>query len=123
MKFPLKVLKPLRDYLENKKKRLEERKKELEKEDPFSDTNRLIDNAASDTEAAEEIGHERVSALKKEIDRALVRIRKTLTRIKLGKYGICQGCKKLIDTDRLAANPTAEYCMECEKKRKAKSEV
>lgn len=117
-KFPLRVLKPIQNYLENKKKKLEKRKKDLEKEDPFIDTARLMDNAASDADAAEEVGHERISALKKEIDKNLIRIKKTLTRIKLGRYGICRKCSRMIDTDRLAANPTAEYCIECKKKQK-----
>ena len=118
MKFPFRVLKPIQDYLLNQKQKLEKRKKDLEAEDPFIDSTRLNDNAAVDTDAAEEVGHERISALKKEINRNLVRIRKTLTRIKLGKYGICIKCGKMIDTDRLAINPTAEHCMECKKKEK-----
>jgi DnaK suppressor protein len=75
-----------------------------------------MDNAATDTDAAEEYGHERISAMKKEIDKTLIRIRKTLTKIKLGKYGICEKCRQLIDTDRLAVNPTAMLCINCQKK-------
>jgi len=115
IKFPLRVLKPVQDYLKKREQKLRKRKKELAKEDPFRNTDGLMDNAASDTEAAEEIGHERVFVLKKEIDKNLIRIRKTLTRIKLGKYGLCAQCGKMIDTDRLAINPTAEYCMKCRK--------
>ncbi len=89
----------------------------MEKEDPFADSTRLNDNAAIDTEAAEEFGHERVSALKTEIDKALIAVRKTLTRIKIGKYGSCEKCGNVIDTDRLAINPTATLCIECEKKK------
>lgn len=118
MKFPPNVLKPVKDYLENQKKKLEKRKKNLAKEDPFSDVSRLNDNAAIDTEAAEEAGHERISALQKEINKSLVRVRKTLTRIKLGKYGLCLRCKKMIDTDRLSIDPTADYCIDCQKKEK-----
>lgn len=118
MKFPSKVLKPIKEYLEKKKKSLEKRKKDLEEEDPFNDPSRVNDNASSDTDAAEEAGHERVSALKREIDKSLIRIRKTLTRIKVGKYGSCQKCKKLIDTDRLAVDPTADLCISCVKKKK-----
>jgi len=40
-------------------------------------------------------------------------VRKTLTRIKLGRYGICEECHKMIDTDRLAIDLTAEYCVKC----------
>jgi DnaK suppressor protein len=118
MKFPLKVLKPVKDYLEKKKAQLEKRKKELEKEDPYTDISRLNDNAASDTDAAEEAGHERVSALQGEIDKTLIRIRKALTRIKLGSYGTCSKCHKMIDTDRLAIDPTTDLCVDCAKKNK-----
>lgn len=115
-RLPLGVLKPIQAYLEKQKQKLEKRKKDLEKEDPFTDESRVNDNAAIDTEAAEEAGHERLSVLKREIDKNIIRIRKTLTRIKLGRYGVCSKCKKLIDTDRLAVDPTAEYCVKCQRK-------
>ncbi|MFC1711260.1 TraR/DksA C4-type zinc finger protein [Patescibacteria group bacterium] len=118
MKFPTKVLKPIQDYLENQRKKLEKRKKDLEKEDPFTDVSRVNDNAAIDAEAAEEVGHERISALKNEINKSLIRIRKSLTRIKVGKYGLCTKCKKMINTDRLAIDPTVEHCMSCNSKEK-----
>lgn len=115
-KFPIKLLKPVQSYLKDEEVKLRNHKKSLEKEDPYNNTDRLIDNAAVDADAAEEVGHERVSALKMEIDKNLIRIRKTLTRIKLGNYGICSSCKKMIDTDRLAINPTAERCINCQNK-------
>jgi len=118
--IPFKVLKPIKAYLESQKEKLEKRKESLEKEDPFADTSRLLDNAAIDTDAAEEVGHERVSALKEEIDENLDRINRALIRIKAGKYGICSSCGKMIDTDRLAVDPTVEYCMECHKKGRVK---
>lgn len=116
IKFPSRILKPIWHYLKREEKRLIKRKKSLEEEDPFADTDRG-DNNAPDTDAAEQFGHARVSALIAEINKNLIRIRKTLTRIKIGRYGLCKGCGKMIDTDRLAADPTAEYCLDCEKKR------
>lgn len=118
IRFPRAVLKPIELFLRKEEKKLKERKKGLAGEDPFKDTNRVNDNAASDAEAAEQVGHERISALKSEIDKALINIRKTLSKIKIGKYGICEGCGQMIDTDRLAVNPTAELCIKCEKKKK-----
>lgn len=120
IKFPPKLLKPLELFLKQKEKKLVAQKKELEKEDPYADTTRLIDNAAIDAEAAEEFGHERISALKKEIDKALIEIRKTLTRIRIGKYGSCEICGHMIDTDRLAIKPTATLCITCEKRKSKK---
>jgi len=115
--FPLKVLKPIRDYLTKKELKLVRRKKALTKEDPYENTDRVNDNAAVDTDAAEESGHERITALKKEIDKTLIRIRRTLTKIKIGKYGLCESCNQLIDTDRLAVNLTSSECMKCVKKK------
>jgi len=115
--FPASVLKPIKQFLHLEAKKLEERKKVLEKEDPFADTERLTDNAATDSDAREQFGHARVEAMKKEIDRRLIDIRKALTKIKIGKYGICEKCGKMIDTDRLMIKPEATLCIECEKKR------
>lgn len=119
IKFPLQILNPLRKYLQKEELKLKKRRVELEKEDPFSDQDRVNDNAAVDAEAAEEFGHDRVSALKLEVDKTLIRIRKTLTRIKLGRFGICEECRKMIDTDRLAIDPTITNCIDCAKKKAA----
>ncbi|MFH0943171.1 MAG: TraR/DksA C4-type zinc finger protein [Candidatus Beckwithbacteria bacterium] len=116
IKFPLPILNPLKTYLQKEEKKLKRRKFELEKEDPFTDQDRVNDNAAVDTEAKEEAGHDRISALKLEVEKTLIRIRKTLTKIKVGRFGICEGCHKLIDTDRLAIDATATHCIECAKK-------
>ncbi len=47
------------------------------------------------------------------IQKQVVQIRKALTRLKLGKYGICERCGQMIDTDRLAINPETTICMKC----------
>lgn len=120
IKFPLKVLRPVKRHLQKEEEKLKKRKQSLEEEDPFANTDRVNDNAAVDTDAAEEIGHDRVMALKQEVDKTLIRIRKTLTKIKLGKFGLCETCSKLIDTDRLAIDPTVTDCIKCAKKTKKK---
>lgn len=115
--IPLKVLLPLKRQLQTEEKKLQKRRRELEDADPFNDDNRLTNNAAIDTDAAEETGHERVFALKTEVDRAIIMIRKTLTRIKLGRFGLCEICGKMIDTDRLAIDPTVNWCISCAAKK------
>jgi len=114
--FPAKILEPLKKFLTKEEKKLKLRKQELEKEDPYNNTDRLIDNAATDTDAAEEFGHDRVAAMRKEVDKALIRVRKTLTKIKLGKYALCENCGCMINTDRLAVDPTASLCIKCQRK-------
>jgi len=113
--FPLSVLQPLISYLRGEEKRLEKSKKELKKADPFIAGDRDEDNSV-DADVAENVEHDRAYAMRRQVSRSLIEIRKTLTRIKLGKYALCAGCGKMIDTDRLAVKPTAEYCMECERK-------
>ncbi|MDO8551181.1 MAG: TraR/DksA C4-type zinc finger protein [bacterium] len=115
--FPAEILKPVRNFLKREEKELVERKKSLAKEDPFADPARLGDNAAVDAEAAEQFGHARIEAMHKEIDRRLIEIRKALSRIKIGKYGVCQECGDMIDTDRLTIKPEATLCIVCERKK------
>lgn len=120
-KFPESLLRPVYEYLVGEQRSLLKKRRALEKEDPFSDPDRTDDNAAVDTDVNEQVGHERVSAIKDEVDRMLINIKKAMTRIRLGKYGTCVKCRKLIDTDRLAVNPTAEYCVKCEREQEQKS--
>ena len=111
-RFPSTVLTPVAHFLTARLHTLEKRKKEISKEDPFADVSRVDDNAAPDTEADEQFGHARTSAIKSEIGKSIIGIRKALTLIKLGKYGICQECGKMIDTERLMAFPEAILCAE-----------
>lgn len=117
IKFPARVLAPIKDFLSRQERRLRKRKDELTKQDPFEDVRRVSDNAATDGDAAEQVGHERAEALKKEVERKLIQTRKALTRIKIGRYGICEKCGKMIDTDRLMVMPEATVCVACEKKK------
>ena len=119
IEFPASVLRPVKAYLMSEEKRLKTKKKALKEEDPFTDTDRADDNTI-DSDVNEMVGHERVQAIKLEVEKGLINIRKALTRIKLGKYGICARCGKMIDTDRLAVYPTAEFCMSCEEKEEKK---
>jgi len=117
MKFPATVLEEIKKHLGQEKKKIESRLASLASQDPFSDPDRLVDNAASDTEAKEESSHERMEALEKELRLNVADIDGAIDRIKNGSYGKCLSCGKLIDTDRLAVKPTALYCVDCERKK------
>lgn len=119
--FPMSVLKPVQEFLLREQSRLKAQKSQLDREDPYSDPSHVDENADIGTEATEQIGHERVQLIKGEVDKMLINVRKALARIKVGKYGVCANCGKMIDTDRLAINPTAEFCVDCEKKREKAS--
>lgn len=117
VRFPLSLVKPIADFLKKEEKRLEKQKEEIGKEDPFKDEGRVTDNAASDTEANEQYFHQQKTAIQQEINRRLIQIRKALSRIKIGKYGICEKCGEMIDTDRLMIMPEATLCASCAKEK------
>lgn len=117
VKFPAKLLRPVGAFLQQRIKKLEKRKKDIEKEDPFQDPSRVMNNASPDTDAAEQFGHARTSAIKEQLDKKIIQTRKALARIKIGKYGICEDCKNMVDTDRLMIYPEATFCVKCEKER------
>jgi len=117
IKFPPKVLTNIKKYLEDRRQKAEHQLAELKKEDPFEDKSRLLDQAANDSEANQKSGHERTQALINQMNGMLIEIRKALTKIKIGNYGTCEKCGKMIDTDRLAAIPTATLCVSCAKKK------
>lgn len=117
MTFPQDLLEKVKEHLLAEKRKIEETLLSLRSQDPYSDPDRLNDNAASDTEAKEESSHERMEALEKELKLHLSEVDETLKRVESNTYGNCLSCQELIDTDRLSIKPTALYCVVCEKKR------
>jgi len=95
------------------------RRFQIEKEDPFVD-GRSENFASPDTTAAEQFGHARIEAVKGELDKKIIQVRKALSRIKIGKYGICENCGEMIDTDRLVIYPETTFCVKCERKKEAR---
>jgi len=117
VRYPKKLLVPVGAFFQDRIKILERRKKDVEEEDPFSDVSRTMDNASPDADAAEQFGHARTTAIKEQLDKKIIQTKKALTMVKVGKYGICEDCGEMIDTDRLTVYPEATVCVKCEKKR------
>lgn len=115
--FPANLVSPIAKILKSSLSVLEFRKKVISKEDPFSNKARINDNASPDADAEEQFGHARILAIKEQIERQMIQTRKALTRIKFGKYGICEDCGNMIDTDRLIVYPEATLCTKCQAKR------
>ncbi|MBI2036636.1 TraR/DksA C4-type zinc finger protein [Candidatus Microgenomates bacterium] len=120
MKIVTKNLSVIKKYLEDRRRQIERRLSSIKSEDPFNDTSRLSDNAATDTEAREEVGHERVEAIGNELVNQLANIKRVLSKIGIGKYGYCDNCGHKIEAARLKAFPMAEYCFSCGKKKEKK---
>jgi len=118
IRFPASVLKPVADFLVKEEREILKKLHLLSKEDPFANPARLLDNAAPDNEALEQIDHLKNQSLQEQLKKNLIQVRRALTRLKIGKYGICEECGQIIDTDRLMIYPHATLCVKCEQKKK-----
>lgn len=116
--FPNDLVESIRIALEKDKKRVSIRIEELTSQDPFSDSSRTNDNAATDAEANEESSHDRFTALLDELKQQLVDINGALERIGTGAFGLCGTCDIMIDANRLSVLPTATLCVKCERLKK-----
>ncbi|OGC55661.1 hypothetical protein A2797_01175 [candidate division WWE3 bacterium RIFCSPHIGHO2_01_FULL_48_15] len=97
--------------------RLVKEQEELTKQDPYLNPERSSARTAEFVEeASEDLGHERVEVEKGLLGKLLIDTRHALSKIKSGKYGICENCGQWIDRARLEAFPQARYCLDCEKK-------
>ena len=97
------------------KKKIKEEIKELRKQDPFFDSERLVDNK-EDEDAREEVGHETIEAQINQLQSTLKDIELALEKIKKGTYGKCEICGRPISLERLKIAPAARFCVECQKK-------
>lgn len=116
VKIPKDLLAPIKTFFREEIARLRKQERNLKKADPFSDASRATENSLEE-DVDEQIGHFdsqiKVNFVKKQI----VQFRKALTTIKIGRYGVCEHCQKMIDTDRLAIRPETTLCIDCEKEK------
>lgn len=117
--LPGEFLEKIKTYLAAEEKRLANEEKKLAERDPFLVPGRDVGNPEFVEEAEEEIGHAQVAAEKGIIQQLLADTRSALSKLKIGKYGICERCGNPVDRARLKAFPQARFCVECEKKRNA----
>jgi len=118
IKLPERLLAPIKNFLEKEIVKWKKTKRKLEKSDPFRDSARASDNSLEE-DVDEQVGHWDVEAKAGFAARQVVQLRKALTRLKIGKYGLCEKCGKMIDTDRLAVRPETTLCIKCAKERES----
>lgn len=119
IQIPARLLAPIGTFLSNQLQSLEKQRSRINNEDPFL-TGREESQASPDANASEQFGHARTEAFRNQIDKRIIQVRKALSRVRVGNYGICERCKKMIDTDRLMVYPEATLCISCEKKKEKK---
>ena len=110
--IPKNLLAPIKNFLEGEMMKWKKTQKEIKQSDPFSDADRDQNNSM-ESDLDEQIGHFDAEIKVGFVKKQLVQLRKALTRIKIGKYGICEKCGKMIDTDRLAIKPEVTTCINC----------
>lgn len=112
--FPKALLNPIKIFLESEIVKWKKTEKSLKRNDPFSDGGRGMHNS-DEEDLDEQVGHFEAEVKVSFVKRRIVQLRKALTSIKIGKYGMCENCGKMIDTDRLAVKPDATLCINCRK--------
>jgi RNA polymerase-binding transcription factor DksA len=118
LKFPDRLLKPIKRFLESEIVRLKRTEKGIKTGDPFSDRSRTLENSTQE-DSDEQVGHFEAEVKIGFVTKQIVQLRRALTMMKIGKYGICERCGKMINTDRLAINPGVTICIKCEKERES----
>ena len=108
-------------FIKQQEKKLKEEKVKLLKQisdlkssDPFMDPEHANDNAAVDTDAREQIGHQTIEAEVEEMKKRVKDIDLAISTIEKKHYGYCERCGKAIPERRLQLIPEARYCVECE---------
>jgi len=114
LSFPAKLLKPIGRFLEEEIRKLTKTKKSVENDDPFLDIDRDKQNSV-EAEVDEQVGRLHSEVKSKFINRQIVQMKRALSRVRKGNYGICETCHQMIDTDRLAIKPDATVCVKCER--------
>ncbi len=114
--FPRALLAPIQKFLEGEVKKLRKRREGIKKNDPFFGEGRESENSLEE-DVDEQIGHFNAEVKAGFVAKQIVQVRKALTMIRIGKYGQCEKCSRMIDTDRLAVKPETTICIECEKER------
>ncbi len=114
VKFPATLLEPIRKFLKRELSRMKKTREGIKDADPFKDESRVGENSVEE-DVDEQLDHFDAQVKANFVGKQIVQLRKALTMIKVGKYGICEKCGKMIDTDRLAIRPETTVCIDCER--------
>ncbi|MEX0621527.1 MAG: TraR/DksA C4-type zinc finger protein [Candidatus Woykebacteria bacterium] len=109
------MLEGLKQQLEAERNNLAGQLDIYKKDDPLRDPDQSLSHTQDDVITVSE-GHDRIDATRRELKIRLREVEKALGKIENGKYGICENCGNKIVPERLKANPTAVFCMDCERK-------
>lgn len=113
--FPAKQIRIIKNFLLRQQKEVEENIRKVEKDDPAKDKV-LAESSEPGTDSYIADSHNKILVLQNNLRQVSINIKKALTKIKIGTFGKCERCGKPIETSRLMAMPTAQYCLSCSKR-------
>lgn len=107
-----------KDFIENMKESLRGMKKEImaslaASSEDFKEVVEGMDPKDVADIASDDIDRNMIEALGAQEQKRLKLIDSALSRIELGKYGVCMKCGKPIPQNRLEAIPYALMCIDC----------
>ncbi|MCX6807167.1 MAG: TraR/DksA C4-type zinc finger protein [Candidatus Berkelbacteria bacterium] len=112
LKSQEKLLLKQKEIVESDLVQVANKKKTGEKYEP-----KFIDLGQGNDDAAQEVTtYEEYIILEKSLSRVLSNVNRALAKIKKGRYGSCETCKKEINRERLKAVPIASQCLSCANK-------
>ena len=114
-----------KQFLKEQKRKLREEKKKLEKRlSVFAKKNKNIKddwiikyprlNSEGSEEADKVEEYSNLLSVSYSLEIELKKVNESLVKLKKGKYGICEKCKKTISKGRLEVYPPAKYCIKCQ---------
>ena len=107
----------LKKQLSSEEEKLEEQQQKLAGENPLFEPGRTDSNPEMVAEAQEEISHRHFAAIGAAVKARSEQVKKALSRMKKGKYGVCEECGVQIDPARLKVDPSATLCLQCQEKK------
>lgn len=108
-----KDLQQFKNQLEKEKKDIEEELKKHKRMQRFGGTDIL--DPDQETDESEEYVNQ--LALSQTYKNRLADVNSALRKIKNGKYGICEKCKKEISIKLLKINPESRLCQDCKRQK------
>ncbi|HLD96244.1 MAG TPA: TraR/DksA C4-type zinc finger protein [Patescibacteria group bacterium] len=114
---PARLLDKARKDLTAQENRLAQEKERLGKESLVSRPEvGSLPSAEFVEQATEGLSQERIAVEQGILEKLLMETRLALSKMKIGKYGICENCGQPIERSRLKVYPQARYGLDCEKK-------
>lgn len=115
LSFPKQSLDFIKKYLHRQQKEIDKNLKEVEEDDPARSP-ALAESSEPGTDSYIADTHTKSEVIKAQLIRMNSIIKIALSKIKIGTYGKCDNCGKQIETERLLALPSAQYCLSCSQK-------